>query len=161
MKEIRTLKNAELRTDGGSQISGYGVVFNSTSHDLGGFTERISPGAFSASLKDGDIRLLWNHDTSSILGRSRSGTLTLAEDAAGVKFACDLPNTELGRQVHETVRRGDVSSAASGSFAGAIDGMAGCVQWLKAISSSFRHACSRPMALRAFQHERCGRMASR
>jgi phage head maturation protease len=59
-----------------STIEGYAAVFNSDSEDLGGFVERIAPGAFADVLEDDAYGLL-NHNIDKILGRNkRNLTLT-------------------------------------------------------------------------------------
>lgn len=88
-------------------MSGYAAVFNSRSQDLGGFVEVIRPGAFARAL-DMDVRALWNHDSNHVLGRTKNGTLRLREDEHGLYMEVDLPDTAMGRDVHEMVRRGDV-----------------------------------------------------
>ena len=85
-KEIRTI-GAELRVkrDGDKPpvISGYAAVFNSLSDDLGGFREKIAPGAFRGALKGSDVRALINHDPSQIVGRT-GVNLALKEDDRGL-----------------------------------------------------------------------------
>lgn len=61
----------------GQRIVGYAAKFNSVSRDLGGFVEKIKPGAFNASIASGDIRALWNHENRYVLGRTSSGTLKM------------------------------------------------------------------------------------
>jgi uncharacterized protein len=107
----------ELREDdnGGMHLEGYAALFNSRSENLGGFTETIAPGAFSRSLKSrNDIKLLWNHDTSAVMGSTRAGTLTLTEDARGLRVSAELPNTTYGRDAKELIKRGDVSGFSFG-----------------------------------------------
>lgn len=106
----------ELREEGDEMtLTGYAALFNSRSENLGGFTEVIAPGAFSRSLKSrNDIKLLWNHDTSAVLGSTRSGTLKLEEDARGLKVTASLPNTTHGRDARELVKRGDVTGFSFG-----------------------------------------------
>ena len=106
----------ELREDGdGMRLEGYAAIFNSRSENLGGFTETIKPGAFRGSLRSrNDIKFLWNHDTGSVLGSTRAGTLTLTEDDRGLRVSAELPNTTLGRDVRELVSRGDVSGFSFG-----------------------------------------------
>jgi len=114
--ETRTLSvDYEIReTDNGTLFEGYAAVFDSPSEPLP-FTERIAPGAFARSLKNrNDVKLMWNHDTGSILGSSRAGTLKLVEDGRGLKVTAELPNTTLGRDTAELLRRGDVDAMSFG-----------------------------------------------
>ena len=70
---------ADLRVvaEGPPRIVGHAALFDRLSDDLGGFRERIRPGAFAASLVADDVRALFNHDPNVILGRNRAGTLRL------------------------------------------------------------------------------------
>lgn len=109
--EVRFLKVREFRVSGKGEnpvISGYAAVFGVLSEDLGGFREKILPGAFSRSLNEGDQRALWNHNTNMVLGRRKSGTLELQEDETGLKFVIYPPNTVAGRDAVESMKRGDV-----------------------------------------------------
>ena len=106
----------ELRenADGGSTFTGYAAVFNSPSEPLP-FREYVAPGAFSRSLKSrNDVKLLWNHDSGQVLGSTRSKTLRLVEDDKGLRVEADLPDTTVGRDTRELIRRGDVDSMSFG-----------------------------------------------
>ena len=94
-------------------VSGYAAVFNSESEDLGGFIEIIKPGAFSDVL-DNDVRALWNHDQNYLLARTTSGTLKISEDARGLYYEFDAPNTTYGNDLLELLRRGDVTQSSFG-----------------------------------------------
>lgn len=110
----------ELRANGDSEsptITGYAVVFDSLSENLGGFRERVKRGAFSQSLEDNDeVHALFNHDDDRILGRRGSGTLRLWEDDHGLRIEIDPPNTTDGNDVVELLRRGDLVSMSFGFF---------------------------------------------
>lgn len=119
MREYRYLPARELRTssdNGKRTISGYAAIFSSPSVDLGGFTEKIAPGAFTRSLRDkADVMLLHEHDArKGLLARTKSGTLDLTQDATGLHFRADLPNTTLGNDVAEMVSRGDLAGCSFG-----------------------------------------------
>jgi len=118
-KEIRYQQTKELRVqpnaDGSKSISGYAIVWNSPSHDLGGFTEIVAPGAVTESLANNpDVLCLRDHDISILLGRTTSGTLQLVEDAAGLRFSCKLPNTSQAADLAESIDRGDISGCSFG-----------------------------------------------
>ena len=116
-EEFRAFELAELRVelnDGeATRISGHAAVFDKLSQDLGGFREKIAPGAFRSSIK-GDVRALFNHNPDIILGRTKAGTLTLEEDRKGLAVAITPPDTAIGRSVVEAVRRGDISQMSFG-----------------------------------------------
>jgi HK97 family phage major capsid protein len=110
--ERRTLDVAEMRTEG-KKLAGYAAVFGSLSSDLGGYQERIAPGAFTDVLaSEPDVVLVLNHDEDKVLARTKSGTLTLSEDERGLAFEASLPNGPLGQDVREAVRRGDIDGAS-------------------------------------------------
>ena len=103
----------EIREEGGAPvIAGYAVVFNSLSRDLGGFKEVIAPGAFARSVESGDVRALWSHDHGIVLGRTKAGTLKIAEDKRGLKVEIKPPASAAGYV--ESIRRGDVDGMSFG-----------------------------------------------
>ena len=108
--EIRTYK-AELRTasDGEApKISGYAAVYDAYSEDMGGWYERIAPGAFTDALGTSDIRCLINHDANLIMGRCKAKTLRISEDNTGIAIECDPPDTQYSRDLQESMKRGDI-----------------------------------------------------
>ncbi len=118
--EMRELTgNLELREtdDGKRTLTGYAVKWEKKSHVLGyfrKFREQFKKGAFAESLKKDDQRFLWSHDTSKVLGRTKNGTLRLEEDDVGLRFELDLPNTTLGNDTYESIKRGDVDGVSFG-----------------------------------------------
>lgn len=114
-REYRATREIELRQEPGNaaKIRGYAAVFNQLSEPLFGFRELILPGAFKNSLKS-DVRALVSHDPSQIIGRTKSGTLTLREDDHGLYTEIDPPNTQLGRDTVESIRRGDLDQMSFG-----------------------------------------------
>lgn len=92
----------ELRAVDGepARVDGHAAVYDQWSQDLGGFRERILPGAFSRALEDGaDVRALFNHDPNFLLGRTIAGTLKLVDEEAGLRYVATPPDTQTVRDL--------------------------------------------------------------
>lgn len=111
----QVIRDLEIRSEGdGMTLRGYAAVFNSPSQPLP-FTETIQPGAFRNSLQSrNDIKLLWNHDTGTVLGSTRAGTLKVTEDDHGLLIEAQLPDTQAGRDAATLIKRGDVNAFSFG-----------------------------------------------
>jgi HK97 family phage prohead protease len=114
--ERRYFTATELRASAGQtpRLAGHAAVFNQLSDDLGGYREKILPGAFAETIKDGDVRALWNHDANFVLARTKSGTLKLKEDNTGLAIDAELPDTQFARDLIKTIERGDVDQMSFG-----------------------------------------------
>lgn len=107
----RRFFKSELRAEAENTVKGYGSVFGKQSEDLGGFREIIAAGAFDERLND-DVRALFNHDPNFILGRTKSGTLSLSIDKTGLAYEVDFPQTTVARDLLESIKRGDVDQSS-------------------------------------------------
>lgn len=118
-------ENAELRVfnspvklekrgeDGATNtIVGYALKFNVLSRVIGwGFREEILSGALeNCDLADVVCRTF--HNDQFILGRTLSNTLRLTVDELGLRYECDLPNTQAGRDIAELITRGDIAESS-------------------------------------------------
>jgi HK97 family phage prohead protease len=117
--EQRVLKNDEIsfRFDEESEqpkIIGLVSRFNSLSQDLGGFREKVAPGSFKKTIGEADIRALWNHDPSYVLGRNTSGTLELSETEDGLEMRNVPPDTQWAKDLMVSMKRGDVNQMSFG-----------------------------------------------
>jgi uncharacterized protein len=115
-REIRTIRGEVRARKGGKPgVEGYAAVFNQRSENLGWFREEIMPGAFANALaEDQDVRALINHDPNLVIGRTKSGTLTLTEDEKGLRFSNDLPDTQVARDLQVSMDRGDIDQCSFG-----------------------------------------------
>ncbi|MDT2392781.1 HK97 family phage prohead protease [Enterococcus avium] len=118
-REIRTFDITNISTrgigdEGGATITGYAAVFNSPTMIYEDLQETILPGAFTDAIASSDIRCLFDHDWSKVLGRTKSGTLRLSEDDHGLKFEVDLPNTSIAKDLAESMARGDITQCSFG-----------------------------------------------
>lgn len=114
---VLQLRSAEFQTreDGEEPIiEGYFAVFNSNYEIWDGASESIAPGAFDSSMS-GDIRALTNHDTTLVLGRTKSSTLELKTDSRGLWGRIRInPNDSDAMNTYERVKRGDVDQCSIG-----------------------------------------------
>lgn len=112
--EVRLIGEApglEVKTEenGRTVIRGYAAVFQSDSQDLGGFVERIEPGAFDAVLaKNPDVFGKYNHER--VIGRTSSGTMKLFADERGLRYEISPPRA--AADVVELIERGDVRGSS-------------------------------------------------
>jgi HK97 family phage prohead protease len=57
--------------------------------------------------------MTFNHSPDSVLGRTKNGTLKLAEDSTGLAFRCQLdPNQQSHKDLHAAVKRKDISDCS-------------------------------------------------
>lgn len=115
--EIRNAKGTVTRAEGDSRrVEGVAVVFNSWSEDLGGFREKIAPGALDGVIERSDIFALLDHRRErGILGRCKRGEevslhLEIRED--GLHYAFDAPETALGNEVLSCLERGEIDGSS-------------------------------------------------
>ena len=114
-KEVRFLQGqVEVRKGDGDKksrtISGYAAVFDSDSEDMG-FIERLDKHCFDGVIEKSDVVALYNHsEAPGVLARSVNGegTLKLEVDHKGLRCEFEAPNTQLGNDMLESVRRGDI-----------------------------------------------------
>ena len=92
------------------KIFGYAAVFESLSVPLAGgaFREKIKAGAFSDSIKEMDVKCLFNHDDNFVLGRTGNYTLNLKEDDKGLYFEVLPPETQWAADLMVSIGRKDI-----------------------------------------------------
>jgi len=111
--------NVDTRT-----VEGYAIVFNSQSEDLG-FREVIAPSAVTEdTINTSDVFCLFNHNPEKVLARSKygEGSLSLTLDEKGLKYSFEVPNTELGNELLEHVRRGEIDGSSFAFIVSSEDG---------------------------------------
>lgn len=105
--ESRTLpaKFAELRihTEGDRWLEGYAAVYDTRSHNLGGFVETVRRGFFDEALAAPKLDVIGapNHDLTSVVARTGSG-LELASDSVGLRYRMLL---DVGDPVADRIAR--------------------------------------------------------
>lgn len=107
------IRAADSAENAPQRLVGHAAVFD-TPYDLGWFTERVARGAFTETIKEDDIRALFNHDPNIVLGRNTAKTLRLSEDDTGLAIEIDLPDTQAARDLLTSINRGDISQMSIG-----------------------------------------------
>ena len=105
------LEGLEIReTEGATTIRGMAIPFNRNSADLGGFIERIEPGAVK-SVDDTDVVMLWQHDSADPITRQSSG-LKLEVRKSGLWF--EAPASDFTDRQLDLLQRGVVKNMSFG-----------------------------------------------
>ena len=115
--QVRNFRSLDLNANDEAAekiISGYFIVFNSETELYEGCFEEIAPESFD-NVDLSDVRALIDHETSKVLGRTKSGTLTLSVDAKGVygEIKVNENDTE-AMNLYSRVQRGDVDQCSFG-----------------------------------------------
>jgi HK97 family phage prohead protease len=105
----------EIRSvDGKLVLSGTAIRYGARSKDLGGFRERVMPGAATEAIQKGDVLALDEHRHDRYLGRSSNGTLRLIDTPTELRYEVDLPDTSVGREVAALAERKDYKGSSFG-----------------------------------------------
>jgi hypothetical protein len=116
--EYRFGADTEMRVDGAGvkrSIVGYAARFGVPSQPIMGmFVETIRKGAFKKTLKEADVRALFNHNQNFVLGRTSAKTLKLEEDSQGLRYTIQPPDTSFGNDLVESIDRGDIRESSFG-----------------------------------------------
>ena len=117
--EIRSIESTYQSND--NIIEGIAIRFNSVSNILYDkehkrfFREVIDSNAITQNLIDNsNIKFLINHNKTQLVARRKNGVgslnVELRED--GVYFSFEIPNTTLGNDLKEMIRRGDITTCS-------------------------------------------------
>ncbi|MET4487008.1 HK97 family phage prohead protease [Bradyrhizobium sp. LA7.1] len=91
-------------------VWGYAVLWDSVTTIANEFLEKFARNSLSRSIKEDDIRMLLDHDSGRVVGRTASGSLRLREDALGLRYEVDVNlDTPDGQTLAGTISRRDVS----------------------------------------------------
>ena len=111
-----SLQSEESRT-----IEGLAIVYEEESEVLyeflegRAFREIVHKGAVTEELlRSSDVLALYEHDRTKLLARSTNGagSLQLTITDSGLLYRFDAPNTQLGNDTLELLRRGDLRSSS-------------------------------------------------
>lgn len=104
--------------DSSLKLTGYAAIFNVPTVLLPRdalyegspeVREVIEAGAFTKTLRESDVRAVWNHNSDFVLGRKSNRTLSLWEDSRGLRTEIFPPDTPLIRDMAiAPIERGDV-----------------------------------------------------
>lgn len=98
-------------------LVGYALKFGTRSVNLTPWSswrevyEILDPGCISMEmLNRQDVVFTAFHNREKVLGRCTNGkgTLRMSIDSVGLRIECEMPNTELGNEMLELVKRGDL-----------------------------------------------------
>lgn len=108
-------KTREETENGDLILSGYFIKFDEVTELWPGYFEVIKREGVEKAIQNADIRALFNHDDSLVLGRTGNGTVTLGVDEIGL-FGDIIINKEDPQAIgaYARVQRGDVVGCSFG-----------------------------------------------
>ena len=108
-------KTREETETGDLILSGYFIKFDEVTELWPGYFEVIKRGGVEKAIQNADIRALFNHDDSLVLGRTGNGTVILGVDEIGL-FGDIIINKEDPQAIgaYARVQRGDVVGCSFG-----------------------------------------------
>ena len=108
-------KTREETETGDLILSGYFIKFDEVTELWPGYFEVIKREGVEKAIQSADIRALFNHDDSLVLGRTGNGTVTLGVDDIGL-FGDIIINKEDPQAIgaYARVQRGDVVGCSFG-----------------------------------------------
>ncbi len=117
MEVRKAVIGAEVRAAGDFVVVGKALSYGKQAPNdrLGkGATEMIAAGAFKEWLATfPDVKCLVNHNSDRILGRTKSGTLSLTDGPDALRFRCQLDkNSQAHRDAYAAIQRGDLNECS-------------------------------------------------
>lgn len=115
-RSLEKIQNIRTRDENGDPIiEGYFVVFDGVYRITDDVTESIDRHAFDNAIEGNDIRMLIDHETRLVIGRTAAGTAQIRVDDIGVWGRAAInPNDSDAMNAHARVERGDVSQGSFG-----------------------------------------------
>lgn len=115
-KEIRNVATEVRFAEEEGIVEGYAMLFDVQSDGLP-FYETIERGALDGVVERSDVFALLNHSLDrGVLARSNKGkgSLSLEVDERGLKYRFTIPDTAVGKELAENLRRGEIDSSSFG-----------------------------------------------
>lgn len=101
MSKQKAIFRNKIKVNDDMILEGYVVKWDSLSCKIGGMYEKVRKGAFSKSLKENDIKALYQHDETKVLASTTSKSLELIEDEVGLRYKVKLNNTTWAKDCYE------------------------------------------------------------
>ena len=98
-------------------VDGYFIKYGVETNLFDDVFEEVDARSVIRSLKENDIRSLFNHDTSMVLGRTGNSTLTLKSDEVGLWGSIEINRDDPGAMgAYARIKRGDVVGCSFGFY---------------------------------------------
>lgn len=109
------LEPPEFRSEGTQlRASGIAMRYGAKSKPIDGkFREQFSPGAFTKTVREQDVRS-HNEHSGPYLARTGNGTLRLTDTRSELAYEIDLPDTTAGRDAAHLLERQDIRGSSIG-----------------------------------------------